>query len=276
MKRRNNPSDSGMMRYPSSFILGILLFAVHYRGNLLPVAANCSLLPHTTTNIHLRQHHQHLPWRRRRGGAVNCSSRSRISSPSFIPSMRGGGNDGGTRVVEEYDDISEDDSFAIEASDEEFDHRSQADGYVATITPDATIENKSEEEEEVEEKENDADDTINVVKKDGTLQPLDREKVSWLILFIARLIRSSLICFSHFFHPIIISLDITTINAYLQRTRSTFPISTRPCPIHFGRHVSQHYHIGNRHTCLGNCRFEVNAASGLLSTCCTDMCIGQS
>ena len=93
--------------------------------------------------------------------------------------MRGGGNDGGTRVVEEYDDISEDDSFAIEASDEEFDHRSQTDGYVATITPDATIENKSEEEEE--EKENDADDTINVVKKDGTLQPLDREKVSSFI-----------------------------------------------------------------------------------------------
>jgi hypothetical protein len=181
MKRRNNPSDSGMMGCPSSFILGILM-AVHYSGNLLlPVAANCSLLPHTNNNIHLHQHHQHLPWRRRRGGAVRGISRSSLS---FIHSIRGGGNDGGTRVLEEYDDISEDDSFAIEGS--------QTDGHASTIiSPDATIDNKSinnqstkvqeETDEEVEKSEEGANETINVVKKDGTLQPLDREKVSSFI-----------------------------------------------------------------------------------------------
>lgn len=191
MKRRDHHSDSGMMmRCPPSFILGILL-AVHYSGNLLLPVANCSLLPHTNNNIHLHQHHQHLPWRRRRGRAVGGISRSSLS---FIRSIRGG-NDGGTRVVEEYDDISEDDSFAIGEANEEFDHRrSQTDGHASTIiSPDATIENinnntgyqstkiNEETDDEEEKSEEGANETINVVKKDGTLQPLDREKVSSFI-----------------------------------------------------------------------------------------------
>ena len=191
MKRRNNHGDNDMIRCraaSSSYILGIV-FAIHCGASLLP-SVNCSLRPHANYFARRQLHpHQHL-WRRRRGVIGGSSGSSRLS---FIHSIRGGseGGGGGTRVVEANDEICEDKLFAIEEAKEystcvASDPGSNSNNNCHLPEMDTEGEEEIHNENMVEgvgddkrrHEGNDTTETIHVVKKDGTLQPLEKNKVS--------------------------------------------------------------------------------------------------
>lgn len=171
------------MRYNASSFILLGIIAIF----LLPAVVDSSLFTRIN-NHHHRWRRQHHLWtvRRGSGGLSSTSSSSRLA---FI--HRGGGS--ATVIQDNYNDISEDhDLFSMEADE------GTAEGSSATssVSPpeDDLFTKMAKENNKVEELIDDngmkhdetmdtttATETIHVVKKDGTLQPLEKEKVSKVV-----------------------------------------------------------------------------------------------